>query len=123
MTAPRWVASTGVLLALVSAAAHYLAAPPPRAGVVANLALVWPVGFTVAALVLAAALIAGRLRYGAHVLAAGLLSTYAVALWSTAVVTASSRGVVTAGLATALAMHALLLASIYSPGGVAWGRN
>lgn len=123
MTSYRWVASIGVLIGLASAAVHYIVAPPGRLGVVAYLDPIWPAVFGTAVVVLAGALILRRLRYAAHVLAAACLSTYAVAAWGTAVVTASNRGVVTAGLATALAIHALLLATVYSPGGAGWGRN
>ena len=123
----RWVASIGILIALVSAGVHYLVAPPQGGGVVAYVAAlgpVWSLLFLITAGCLIAALVVGRLRYAAHVAAAAALSTYAVALWGTAIDTASTRGITTAGLATALALHALLLAAIYSPGGVpAWTRR
>lgn len=128
MSGYRWVASIGVLIALASAAVHYLVAPPtggPDSVVryVGELGPVWPALFGGAALLLTAALLLSRWRYGAHVIAAGCLSGYAVALWGTAILSGSTRGVVTAGLATALAMHALLLASVYSPGGAGWTRH
>lgn len=128
MSSYRWIASVGVLIALASAAVHYLVAPPtggPESVVryVDQLGPVWPALFGGSVLILLVALLVGRFRYGAHVLAAGCLSCYAVALWSTAVLSGSSRGVVTAGLATAVALHALLLATVYSRGGAGWTRR
>ncbi|GAB3670239.1 hypothetical protein GCM10027597_01190 [Saccharopolyspora tripterygii] len=118
----------GVLIALASAAVHYLVAPPtggPDSIVryVDELGPVWPGLFGGAGLVLVVALLTSRFRYGAHVLAAGCLSGYAVALWGTALLSGSTRGVVTAGLATALAVHALLLAAVYSRGGAGWTQR
>lgn len=127
MSPHRWVASIGILIALLSAGVHYLVAAPQGAGVVSyigELGPIWSLLFLITAGALATALLIGRLRYAAHVAAAAALSTYAVALWGTAIDTASTRGITTAGLATALAVHALLLAAIYSPGGVpAWTRR
>ena len=127
MSSYRWVASLGILIALVSAGAHYVVASPSGGGVVAyigNVGPVWALLFLLTAAALVAALVVGRLRYAAHVAAAACLSTYAVALWATAITAASTRGVTTAGLATALALHALLLATVYSPGGAAaWTQH
>ena len=127
MSSYRWVASLGVVIALAAATGHYSMAPAAGGdGPVAyldHLGPVWPLFFGAGAVFLVAALLLGRARYAAHVVAAGCLSTYAVALWGTAILTVSTRGVVTAGLATALAVHALLLATVYSRGGAEWTRR
>lgn len=125
MTRYRWLASVGIVLALASAAVHYTVTGPVFGpGPVAylyHLGPVWPVVFGSGALLLVASLVSGRGRPLAHSVAAGCLATYAVALWASALLDGSTRGVPTAGLATALALHAVLLASAY--GGAQWTRR
>ncbi|PKW15915.1 hypothetical protein [Saccharopolyspora spinosa] len=124
----RWLASTGIIIALVSACVHYTvttAASPPQSvvGYLDRLGPLLQLLFGTTALLLVLALVSGRGRHGAHALAAGCLSGYAAALWATAILSVSTRGIVTAGLATALAIHALLLASAYSKRGTPWTRH
>lgn len=127
MSGYRWCASIGITVALVSAGVHYLLAAPGRdIGVVSYIGEfgpVWSVAFLATAGWLVFALVIRRARYAAHVAAAAALSGYAVSLWGTAIVTASTRGITTAGLATALTIHALLLATIYSRGGAGWTQQ
>lgn len=121
----RGLASVGIVLALVSAAVHYtvsgsVSGPGPVAYLY-HLGPVWPLVFGSGALLLVGSLLSGRGLPLAHSVAAGCLSTYAVALWISALLDGSTRGVATAGLATALALHAVLLASAY--GGAQWTRR
>ena len=124
----RWLASTGIVIALASACVHYTVTTPASAphsvvGYLDRLGPLLQLLFGTAAVLLVLALVSGRARHGAHALAAGCLSFYATALWTTAVLSSSTRGIVTAGLATALALHALLLASVYSKRGATWTRR
>ncbi|MER7076643.1 hypothetical protein SAMN02982929_05295 [Saccharopolyspora kobensis] len=123
----RRIASIGILIALASAAVYYTVAPPRLGlGVVGYLDRLGPLLpglFGATAVFVAATLVVGRWQRGAHIAAAGCMSFYAAALWATAFVLGNVYGVVGAGLATSIAIHALLLANAYPRGGSTWTRR
>lgn len=116
----RAASSLGIVVSLAGAALYYLMRDPTPgrpANVVAYLDSVgpfWPSLFGGAAVLLLAALVAGRWRAAALLVAAGVFAAYAFALLFAAVV--GGAGWATACLAAGLAMQAVGLSASYPEG-------
>lgn len=114
----RNVGTLGLIIALTGGATSYAARPtvvlPGRVSVVALLESAWPwaMGAAAVALIAAAALRGGHIA--AHALAAGVLAAYAVALWAGALTSDPTAPWASASVATALALHALMLTAVHA---------
>lgn len=124
----RLASSIGSVLALLGSCLHYALREPPATpdvtSVIAyleNVGPFWPMAFGIATAAVAASLITRRALNVAHLVAAGVLSAYAFALFYTA--TSTGSGWITACMTTGLCVHTIALAASYTRETPGWTRH